>query len=177
MASRWYSQAMTPAEAFLTVLRDAHSMLQTAIEDAGKEVLWQKPPGNTNPIGSIYAHAVGLEDLYIQQIIQGKPMVWEAGGWGEKLGRATSPNLWEGENVTPIDLFEFLSYRRAVYSESELYIASLGGDDLEREMRFPGSEWSMSVAKLLALVVSHCTAHAGEIAALRGVFGGKGLRY
>jgi hypothetical protein len=168
---------MTPAEAVLTLLRDAHSMLQTALNDTDREVLWRQPPGNTNPIGSIYAHAVGVEDLYIQQIIQGKPTVWESGGWGEKLGREKPPNVWDAEGVEPMDLFEFLAYRRAVYSASELYIAGLTGDDFDREIPFPGRDWSMSVARLLAVVVSHCSAHAGEIAALRGVFGGKGLPF
>ena len=168
---------MTPAEAFLTVLRDAHAMLQTVLNDIEPEAVWQKPPGNANRIGAIYGHAVGVEDLYIQQILQGKPMVWESGAWGEKLGRPTAPNLWEGENDLRFDLFDFLAYRRAVYTASELYIAALGPDDFERQIPFPGRDYSMSLARLLTIVVSHCTAHAGEIAAIRGVFGGKGLPY
>ncbi|HXH23233.1 MAG TPA: DinB family protein [Dehalococcoidia bacterium] len=168
---------MTPAEAFLTVLRDAHAMLQTVMNDIDRDALWRRPPGNANPIGEIYGHAVGVEDMYIQQIIQGKPTVWESGGWAAKLGRETPPNLWQGEAPRPFDLFDFLGYRRAVYSASELYIAGLSAEDLDRALPFPGRDWSMSLAQLLTVVVSHCTAHAGEIAALRGVFGGKGLPY
>jgi len=165
---------MTPAEAFLTLLRDSHAMLQTVMTDMTREMAWRQPPGIVNRIGAIYAHAVGVEDLYIQQMLQEKPLVWESGGWGAKLGRAGSPNLWEGL-TEPFDLHEFLSYRRAVYSASELYIASLSGDDLERMIQFPGRDWSMSIARLLTVVVSHGSGHAGEIAAIKGVFGEKGL--
>jgi hypothetical protein len=168
---------MTPAEAYLTLLRDSHAMLQTVLNEIDSEVVWRKPPGNVNRIGAIYGHAVGVEDLYVQQILQGKPLVWATGSWAEKLGRSTTPNLWEGEEDLRFDLFDFLAYRRAVYTASELYIAGLESEDLERQVPFPGRDFSMSVARLLTTVVSHCTAHAGEIAAIKGVFGGKGLPY
>jgi len=166
---------MTPAEAFLTVLRDAHAMLQTVLNDIESEQLWRKPPGTANAIGAIYSHAIGVEDLYIQRILQGKPLVWDEDNWAEKLGRATAPNLWESEGVIPFDLHAFLGYRRAVYTASELYIAGLRQEDLDRTVQFPGRDWSMSIARLLTVVVSHCTSHAGEIAALKGVFGARGL--
>jgi len=168
---------MDASEAFLTLLRDSHSMLNTAMADVPKEQLWRQPPGNSNPIAAVYCHAVGVEDLYVQQVLQGKPTVWEAGGWGAKLGRERPPNEWGAGEAQPIDLDAFLPYRRAVYSASELFIASLGPADFERAVQFPGRDWSMTVAQLLTLVVSHGTAHAGEVAALKGVYGGKGLPY
>ncbi len=173
-----YPAAMNASEAFLVVLRDSHAMLQTAMRDMPSAMAWKQAPGSANPIGAIYAHAVGVEDLYIQQIIQAdKPLIWEAGGWSTKLGRATSPNLWEGAEARPINLDDFVAYRRAVYSASELYIAGLADGAFDEAIPFPGRDWSMTRAQLLALVVSHGTGHAGEIAALRGVFGDKGLPF
>jgi hypothetical protein len=168
---------MDANEAFLTLLRDSHSMVNTAMADVPRDLLWRQPPGTVNPIGAIYCHAVGVEDMYVQQVIQGKATVWEAGGWAAKLGRASPPNEWGAGDAGSIGLEAFLPYRRAVYSASELFIASLGPADFERRVQFPGRDWSMTVAQLLTLVVSHGTAHAGEIAALKGVFGGKGLPY
>lgn len=168
---------MTPAEAFLTMLRDSHKMLLTVMTDVTGEDLWRDAPGNANSIGPTYAHAVGVEDLYIHQIIQGKPPAWETGGWGEKLGRDTSPNVWPASSDSAFDMDAFLQYRRSVYSASELYIGTLSDSALDEQLKFPGRDWSMSVAQLLTVVVSHGTAHAGEIAALRGVFGGRGLPY
>ena len=167
---------MTPAEALLVVLRDGHTMLQTVMRDVSSELARRQPPAGANSIGSIYAHAVGVEDLYIQQIIQGKPMVWETGGWAATLGHATSPNLWDRE-APPPDLDAFLAYRRAVYSASELYIAGLTPDVLDEALKFPGRDWSMTRMQLLALVFSHGTGHAGEIAAIKGMLGLQGLPY
>ena len=167
---------MNASEAILTLLRDSHSMLQTVMNGVETTDLWRQPPGNANRIGAIYCHAVGVEDLYIQKILQDRPLVWESGGWAEKLGRGTSPNMWESEGIE-VNLDAFLPYRRAVYTASELYIASLSDADLDARKQFPGREWSMSIAQLLAVVVSHGSSHAGEIAALKGVFGGKGLPY
>ena len=167
---------MDASGAFLTMLRDSHSMLQTAMNGAGAEILWRRPEGNANPIGAIYAHSVGVEDDYIQRILQDKETVWASGAWASKLKRGSPPNQWEAD-ATPYDLDAFLGYRRAVYTASELYIAGLSAADFDRLVQFPGRDWSMSIAQLLAVVVSHGTGHAGEIAALKGVFGGRGLPY
>jgi uncharacterized damage-inducible protein DinB len=162
-------------EAFLTLLRDSHSLLQTVLSDAGG-LLFRPAPGNTNSIGATYAHAVGVEDLYIQRILQDKEMVWDSGGWASKLGRETAPNQWE-KDPAPFDTDAFLAYRRAVYTATELYIAGLSPADFDSMKQFPGRDWSMSIAQLIAVVISHGSSHAGEIAALKGVFGGKGLPY
>ena len=35
------------------------------------------PPGTLNPISAVLIHIVGSEDFFVQNILQGKPRVWE----------------------------------------------------------------------------------------------------
>jgi uncharacterized damage-inducible protein DinB len=168
---------MSPADAIATVMADAQRLLATVMQDVTVEQLAWSPPEGAVPIGAIYAHAVGVEDLYIQQIIQGRPLLWESGGWAERLGDAAPPNTWNLARTLPADLEALTAYKEEVFANSLAYVRSLGGDDLDRALTFPGRAWSMSVAQLLAVVISHTASHAGEIALLKGLQGGRGLPY
>ncbi len=152
-------------------------MLELVMGDVSPEMRASTPPGNALAIGSIYAHAVGLEDLYIQQILQSKPLLWESGQWAPKLGHAVPPNEWNLRKLLPPDMDVFAEYKEAVFENSLSYVRSLSADYLDRSMQFPGRAWSMSVAQLLVVTIAHTTSHAGEIAALKGVQGAKGLPY
>lgn len=68
---------MEASAAFLTQLTEGQRMLELVMGDVTPEMLAWTPSENVQPIGAIYAHAVGLEDLYIQQIIRNKPLLWE----------------------------------------------------------------------------------------------------
>jgi hypothetical protein len=168
---------MTPSEAFLTQMAEGQRMLELVMSDVSSEMRAWTPPGTALPIGSIYAHAVGLEDLYVQQILQNRPLLWESGHWAEKLGYDVSPNLWNVRKLMPLDLGVFEAYKQAVFENGRAYVRSLAPDDLDRSMQFPGRAWSMTVAQLLAVTIAHTTGHAGEIALLKGIWGEKGLPY
>ena len=168
---------MTPAEAFVTLLSEGHRTLDLVLHDVTPEMLVWAPPGNALPIGIIYAHAVGLEDLYIQQMLQQQPLVWESGSWAARLRHDLPPNQWNIQRVQPPDMDALRSYQSEVFAASLAYAGSLSGDELERRLEFPGRQWSMSIAQLLSVVVGHTLGHAGEIAALKGVQGARGLPF
>lgn len=168
---------MTPSEALLIQMIEGQRMLDLVMNDVSPELRAWAPPGNALPIGSIYAHAVGLEDSYIQQILQNKPLVWESGHWIEKLGHDAAPNLWNLRRLMPLDMGVFDGYKQAVFENSQAYVRSLSADDLDRSIQFPGRAWSMTVAQLLAVTIAHTTGHSGEIAMLKGIRGEKGLPF
>ena len=166
---------MTPGDAILIQMVEGHRMLEIVMGDVTLEMLRWTPPGTALPIGSIYAHAVGLEDLYVQQILQNKPMIWESEQWVAKLEHDVAPNQWNLRRLVPLDSGVFDEYKQAVFERSRAYVRGLGADDLDRSMQFPGRAWSMSVAQLLAVTIAHTTSHAGEIAILKGIQGARGL--
>jgi hypothetical protein len=168
---------MTPSEAFLTQMAEGQRMLDLVMGDVSPQVRAWSPPGNALPIGSIYAHAVGLEDRYVQEILQNRPLLWESGQWAGKLGYDVSPNLWNVRKLMPLDMEVFDEFKLAVFENSRAYVRNLSADDLDRSIQFPGRAWSMSVAQLLAVTIAHTTSHAGEIAMLKGIQGEKGLPY
>lgn len=156
---------------------EGQHMLDMVMSDVTPEMRAWEPPGTALPIGSIYAHAVGVEDLYVQQLLQNQPTLWESNQWAAKLGHDVAPNQWNLRRLMPLDMGTFDEYKHAVFENSQAYVRGLGADDLDRALQFPGRAWSMTVGQLLAVTIAHSTGHAGEIAMLKGIQGAKGLPY
>ncbi len=142
------------------------------------EMLNWAPPGVANTISQTVLHLVGGEDLFFQQILQGKPLLWETQGWSARIGVPFPPGGgggWEEVRKTFVKLVPILEYEEAACVASSAYLASLKPEDLERKLNLFGRE--QTVADVLVLVVNHSTGHLGEIAAIKGVFGVKGLQF
>ncbi len=58
---------------------------------------------------------------------------------------------------------------------TDAYLERLADEDLDREVTMMGG--TRQVADALTTVAAHTLEHSGEIAALKGVQGGKGLPY
>ena len=143
--------------------------------DLTAEQLNRAPPGAANPIGLTLAHVLADDDLLLRTVLQGRPRLWEAEGWGARLGLATPPlddQGWEGEPTT-LDLTTVLGYGRAVRTAAEAYLAGLTAAELERRVVLDSAE--QPVAEVLAMVVAHTLLHLGEVAALKGAHGARGL--
>lgn len=151
-----------------------HDYLEGAISGCDAETLSRTLPGATvGPIGSIYAHALSSEDWAIQELLQGKPKIVDTGDWFARFGMepVKDPD-WTKANM---DLVAFQAYRDAVFKATADYLDSISDADLDKQI-----DWfrrtTHSAAWVLADVVqAHVGSHAGEIAALRGVMGQKGL--
>jgi hypothetical protein len=136
------------------------------------------PPGTIHPIKSASLHAVAGEDLFFQAILQGQPPLWATGGWAGRIGLAQAPGGgqgWEVANRTVLALAPVVAYAEAVRHATDEYLARLTDDELDRPVSFFGSE--SSVAGVLARFVAHTAGHAGEIAAVKGMQGLRGLPF
>lgn len=137
---------------------------------------WQ-PPGLTNAINAIFLHLNSSEDHYIQRIIQGQSRVWERDNWEDMIG-ANAPGRgkgWSEIQGATFSLDSVLPYQAAVRSATDAYISSLTPEELSRKVAFIGGE--RPVADVLGAFVIHTAGHAGEIAALKGIQGVKGLGF
>ena len=154
-----------------------HQYLEAAIGDCDNETLTKMLPGSTvGPISGIYLHAISSEDWAIQELLQGKPKLILAEKWYEKLG-IPSPATGRGAGMGQgADIAAGLPGLRKGGVRLDGRLAGIG-DGRGPEQGDPvGRDQTHNAAWILADVVhSHLGFHAGEIAALKGVFGLKGL--
>lgn len=146
--------------------------------DLTDELLNWTPPGTANPISSILAHIIGGEDRFIQTVIQGKPSLWESQNWAEKIGVGVVPRRganWEEYRGRRLSVDAFRAYQEASRAATDAYVMTITEGELDRKVVFNNEE--RLVGDMLALLVTHITQHAGEIAALKGIQGAKGLPY
>ncbi len=157
---------------------EAHSLNDAAMAGVADEHFNWLPPGTINPIKSTFLHSVAGEDLFFQAILQGRPPLWATGGWAGTIGLVQAPGGgqgWEEAKRTVLALGPVLAYADAVRSATNEYLARLTDDELDREVSFFGR--ASSVADVLARFVGHTACHAGEIAAVKGMQGLKGLPF
>lgn len=156
-----------------------YGIIDGLVAECDAETLHKRLPGATiGSIASTYAHMVMGEDTIVHQMFQGKPSLFDSGGWAAKLG-VTHPgpmqNLEWAETVK-LDPKSFGEYAKAVYADTRAYLAGLTDADLERKVQSPLGEQPLAAA-LAGLLATHYIAHAGEVCALRGIQGGKGLPF
>ena len=157
-----------------------HDTLEQTIADLGPEGLSKNPLDATiSNCGSIYAHSIFSEDAIIHGMIQGKAPIFHSQAWASKVNVQMPDNpemdLAWGRSVK-LDLPSFREYAKAVYAATDDFIHHVTDADLERKLTTPLGE--STVGFMLAnIVVTHPAMHLGEIAALKGVQGMKGLPF
>ena len=121
---------------------------------------------------------VSAEDLFIQMLIQGKPWVWEVEGWAEKVGVTALPGGgrgWDEVRSKHLAVAPAMAYEQALRVATDAYLATLTAEELDRPINLFGAQ--RPVAAALTMLSVHTLGHAGEIAALKGVQGVKGLPF
>ncbi len=159
-------------------IASARRLCDAAMDSTTEEQFNWTPPGTANPIRASFMHYVGGEDLFVQTYFQGKPRIYETGNWGEKIGLAQLPGRsgnWDEAIHQAVPLGPALDYQSAVRAATEEYLSRLTPQELDRTVDFAGRP--RSVADVLATLAVHVTFHAGEISALKGVQGVKGLPF
>lgn len=162
---------MQAAALMQQVVRGAHREWDGVISDLTSEQAHYQPAGVANPIVGLMFHVVSLEDRLINQTIQGKPTVWDGGGWGQKLpafGRLTL----DDSRKLKVDLAQFKEYAKAVGASTEAYVAKLTDAELDRQVQ--GPRGATPVANFLQVICNQCLEHGGEISAIKGLQGAKG---
>ena len=134
------------------------------------------PPGTGNSISATFLHMLASEDRAIQVTLQGKPRMWDTEGWAEKIGLQETPgvaNNWEPAKGKSLSATSLSEYEQSVRTATEAYLGRLTSQELERKITVNGRE--RLAADVISGTVLHLMLHTGEIAAIKGMLGIKGL--
>lgn len=155
-----------------------HQFMDMTIADCTPEVLEKTEDQWTiNKIGSLYAHVYLGEDIFVQAWGKRGTTILQSNGWAEKLGvEATSPGQDEQTASLKIDLENFREYAKAVSEATDDFLANATEAQLNQEVDTPlGKQRFVTFFSNIGL--THVAGHWGEIAALKGVQGLKGLPF
>lgn len=153
-------------------------LIDAIMQDTTDEQFNWAPGGTANAIRVTYVHMIAAEDMYIQAVLQGQPRIWESAGWGAQLGLSAPPGRdrgWDELKRTTLPLAPVAAYAQAVRGATDAYLEALTAEELDRQVAFLGGQ--RPVADVLATLIIHSVGHAGEIAALKGMQGVKGLPF
>ena len=155
-----------------------HQLLDGTMSDCSQDTADFRAEGWTvNPISGIYAHIAMTQDGIVHGLVQGRPTLLESEGWDAKLGlEAAGPRDASAWADKRFDLATVRDYVAAVQAATDAFLADAADEVLERSMETPMGE-QRAIDMLANVGVVHVASHWGEIAALRGVQGEKGLPF
>lgn len=137
-----------------------------------QELSW-RPACGCNSIGLILFHLVKFEDTFVQARLQGKPEMWIADKWYQKLDMAETEAgaHYTADQVNAFKVPELkgtLAYFEAVRASTLDYLKGLSSDSFDKKIQAPRFG-EVSVAFMVSLIIAHEQQHVGEMSYLRGL--------
>jgi hypothetical protein len=119
------------------------------------------------------------EDWLISGKLRAQPSLFQRAAWSEKTGIEMIPFGGDPEpwvaSVPNVKFDVLRQYAEQVYADTDTYLATLSEADLNGTVTFIDE---MSIGAFLSTIIAwHAVHHGGEICALKGVMGGKGLPF
>jgi len=130
------------------------------------------PGGTANAIAPTFVHAYHPEDRFVSEQ-GGRGALFDGEGWGVRLGFDPAAPWAESASLDPMLC---RNYARAVRAATAAYLAALDPDAPGREIATPRGPMVLGERLSLVLVI-HKLTHLGEIAALLGGQGERGLPF
>jgi len=171
---------MDVRELVIAQFKLTHQVLQQVMADVSPEALHKKFEGSDiDTVASTFAHIVFAEDGIVNGMAAGTVPVFMSGGWAGKTGTdmPTEPRqTHEWAATVRLDLAKFMPYANAVFANTEEILTKLTDEQLAKPVQGPlGPSTALGIISGLALY--HTTQHSGEISALLGAQGLKGLPF
>ncbi len=165
---------MNGAEFVRTIIGEMHGAMMADVKNFTPEHLAWKPTPGANPIGFLFWYYVRTEDNIVHGLI-GKPPVWQAEKWHEKLGmdaQAQSTGFQEPEvdKVASLPLSEMIAYAEKVFAETTDHLNTLDDAGLDHAPNPERPRRNIGMM-LRNFVVAHGWWHLGEIKYLKGMQG------
>lgn len=156
----------------------AHMVFNAVTGDMTDEQCAFEVGGTVPRAAAIFAHAVFGEDMVVNQMVRGGETVLERGGFMARTGIAKpSPAITPEFLAMTFDLAGLREYATAVFAETDRFLDSATAAELDREIDTPLGTKMPAGAAMGAFGVVHVSEHAGEISALKGAQGARGLPF
>jgi hypothetical protein len=131
------------------------------------------PGGTANSIARTHVHAMTSVDFFITGTLACAEMRWKT--FAPQQGLPANPmEIWSYTGDVSLDAMK--EYGRAVQDAALAYVGALNDGDLDREVdtAFFGKQ---TVAFMVGLAGIHAMGHGGDMAAIKGLQGLKGLPF
>jgi hypothetical protein len=156
-----------------------HGALNGIMGDCGDALNKPVEGATINSIAAVYAHIVCSEDMIVNGMCKGEPPMFKADKWQGNIGVSfpgDQPFMGDWGKSYKMDYAKFKEYAEAVFANTDQYLANVTDAQLQEKTQSPigeqTKEWVITV-----LLGTHLPQHTGEIAALKGVHGLKGLPF
>ena len=170
---------MLPAESILYALQRNWDMVDSALEGLDEATMARQPADQCNSAAWILWHMNRVVDNMIHTRLQSKRQLWVLDGWHQKFGMSDEESDfgmgWTADQVAAWQAPSrdvLLGYYDAMKASAKDYLASLSDAELDKSVMV-GNE-SRGVSDLLGVLVYDNVVHGGQIAYLRGFYGGMG---
>ena len=173
---------MSDVDTTIFALQRNWDMVSTAVDGVDDDTLNRMPNDESNSMAWLVWHMTRIADRFIHTRFQDMGQLWTAGGWHSRFGMEADPEEsglgWSTQQVVEWDgpsRDVLMGYYDAVNAAARAYIQGLDANGLERRVPAPGPAGStMPVADALGILVWDNVVHGGQVAYIRGFFGGTG---
>ena len=145
--------------------------LDLCVKDMTDEQYNWMPSGTGHPASKLHAHILYYLDFSINLVLGANPSSWGEFAKKEGLGESVA-EIWTSD--TTISPSAMQEYAKGLKPSVESYFGSVRDADLDKEVdtRFLGTQ---TVCWMLTFITYHTLIHTGEISAVKGMQGLKGL--
>ncbi len=161
-------------------IRSAHEIVEGTVADLTSGQAHWMPAGKAVAAGPLFVHLASGEDLFLNMMTGRQPLAM--GAFAGKTG-ASEPHPMGGYDEwaqrVKVDLPQLHEYVKAVFKNTEEYVAGLKPEDLDKELDLTSAGMGkMSLGAFITMTaVIHPSNHIGEISCLKGLQGAKGYPF
>ncbi len=155
------------------------SMVDNAMQGLSDDTLNQQPNDQSNSVAWLLWHMNRVVDNMIHTRLQSQRQLWVLDGWYQKFGMGDEESDfgmgWTAEQVAAWKAPSrdvLLGYYEAMKASARGYLASISAAELDQSVMI--ANVSRAVSDLLGVLVYDNVVHGGQIAYLRGFYGGMG---
>ena len=154
-------------------VNSALDLVNLTMQDLNDDQYNWQPAGTCNSIAKLHAHALTAADFFVNMVIGGGTPLWAEAAGSTGLP-ANSLEIWKSDARVPLAAMQ--AYSTKLRDTIDQTLGRMDDADLDKsyETHMLGKQTG---AWVLQLAATHSAGHAGEISAIKGMQGLKGLPF